>query len=387
MIVRLCDCKCDVHNHTITQSHNHLRMDKRVRIIDIAKKAGVSKGTVDRVIHKRGNVAPKVEKKVRQVMKELKYRPNIIASTLASNKTWRIATLLPDPKHDLFWVQPQQGIEHAIEATKDYGMHVDIFHYPDRDATAFLETAKKVLKNKFDALLLAPLYYNESHQILDLCCKKKIPYGLINTFIKREDDCCLFYLGQDSYHSGLLAAKLLDFGSSDGESVMVLHLEKGVFNSRHLMEKERGFQNFYIEHPTRNIQVIKTTFETPEDTPAFKRFMELHLESYPKLKGIFVTTSKLHYLVKALEGLSKRRIKLVGFDLIDANIQLLNAEKIDFLINQNPFKQGYQGIINIFNFLVRKHVFDPIQNLPLDVVMKENASYYLKLPAELEYFV
>lgn len=363
-------------------------MSKRIRIIDIAKKAGVSKGTVDRVIHKRGNVAAKVEQKILEVMKELKYRPNIIASTLASNKTWKVAIILPDPAEDLFWEHPQLGVEHAIQATKDYGMQADIFNFSDGDIDGFLRVAKKVLKKKYDALLLAPLYFKEAHEVLDICCKKKIPYGLINTYIERADDHCLFYLGQDSYHSGVLAAKLLDFGVADNDSVMVLHLEKLVYNSRHLMEKEQGFQNFYIDHPSRNVQVIKTTFDKPEETAAFRRFMQLQLESYPSLKGIFVTTSKLHYLAKAMEGITdRRRLKLVGFDLIDANIKWLNEEKIDFLINQNPFKQGYQGIINLFNYLVRKHQPAPIQNLPLDIVMKENASYYLQKPKELEHFV
>jgi len=362
-------------------------MAKRVRIIDIAKKAGVSKGTVDRVIHKRGNVAPEVEQKVLKVMEELNYRPNIIASTLASNKTWQIATLLPDPSEDLFWEEPQKGIEHAIKATQDYGLRVDIYNYPDGDAAAFLQTAKKILKGNYDALLIAPLYFKEAHNILDQCVKKNIPYGLINTFIKRTDEHSLFYLGQDSYHSGVLAAKLLDFGISDKESVMVLHLEKAVYSARHLVEKEQGFQNFYVEHPTRNIQVIKTVFENPANTAAFKKFMKLQLESYPNLKGIFVTTSKLHYLAKALEGLSAKRIKLVGFDLIDENMKWLNEEKIDFLINQNPFKQGYQGVINLFNYLIRKHEPTPIQYLPLDVVMKENAHYYLTLPSEMGFLV
>lgn len=360
---------------------------KRIRIIDIAKKAGVSKGTVDRVIHKRGNVKPDVEKKVLAVMKDLQYRPNIIASTLASNKTWKLATLLPSPSDDLFWEHPHKGIEHAIDAIQDYGIKVEVYNYPDGDATAFLETGQQLLKKKYDAFLIAPLFSKESHLLLDQCSEKKIPYGLINTYIKRTDEQCLFYIGQDSYHSGVLAAKLLDFGIADREAVMVLHLEKSVYNSRHLLAKEQGFQNFYIEHPTRNLQVIKTIFEDPQDTKSFKRFMELQLESYPNLRGVFVTTSKLHYLVKALEGLSDRRIKLVGFDLIDENIHWLNEEKIDFLINQNPFKQGYQGVINLFNFLVRKNSPTPIQNLPLDVVMKENASYYLKLPNELEYLV
>ena len=57
-------------------------MSKRVRIKDVAKKAGVSTGTMDRVIHNRGRVAPVVNKRVLEVMKELGFQHNLIASTL-----------------------------------------------------------------------------------------------------------------------------------------------------------------------------------------------------------------------------------------------------------------------------------------------------------------
>jgi len=78
-----------------------------VRIKDIAEKAGVSTGTVDRVLHKRGKVAPDVERRVLQALKEMNYEPNLIARALGSNKSYRIAALLPDPAYDSYW-QPQR---------------------------------------------------------------------------------------------------------------------------------------------------------------------------------------------------------------------------------------------------------------------------------------
>ena len=47
-----------------------------VTINDVAKAAGVSKGTVDRVIHNRGEVSEKSRKKVLKVIEELGYKPN-----------------------------------------------------------------------------------------------------------------------------------------------------------------------------------------------------------------------------------------------------------------------------------------------------------------------
>lgn len=371
---------------TIGQNYSRI-MKKRVRIKDIAEKAGVSKGTVDRVIHKRGHVAPAVKKRVLAVMKELDYRPNAIASALAYNRVWKIAALLPSPDVDAFWQQPKNGIQKGLNATMDYGIHVDFFHFPDADTNAFANRCDEILTGNYDAVLIAPIYYNESHKFLSECEEIGLKYFLFNTYLKREDTSFQCYIGQDSYQSGVLAAKLLDFGIENGDAVMVLHLEKGVYNSKHLLEKEQGFQNYFIDHSSRNIQIIKTSYENPTDTNAFRKFINYQLKSYPNLKGIFVTTSRLYQLVDVLSERQAEKIKLVGFDLIPENLDYLRVEKIDFLINQNPVKQGYLGIINIFEHLVRKKEVTPIQHLPLDVVMQENLKYYLEADEKMHLMI
>ena len=60
-------------------------MRKSIRIKDIALRAGVSIGTVDRVLHKRGEVSEETQQKIQQIIDELDYRPNLLASSLASN--------------------------------------------------------------------------------------------------------------------------------------------------------------------------------------------------------------------------------------------------------------------------------------------------------------
>ncbi|MBK8424919.1 MAG: LacI family DNA-binding transcriptional regulator [Lewinellaceae bacterium] len=61
-------------------------MQQRIRIKDIAAQTGVSIGTVDRVLHNRGHVAPEVRIRVLRVMEEMGYQPNMVARSLANNK-------------------------------------------------------------------------------------------------------------------------------------------------------------------------------------------------------------------------------------------------------------------------------------------------------------
>ena len=57
-------------------------------IFDVARHAGVSRGTVDRVIYGRGRVSEKTKEKVRKVISELGYTPNPNASSLANRKEY-----------------------------------------------------------------------------------------------------------------------------------------------------------------------------------------------------------------------------------------------------------------------------------------------------------
>ena len=62
---------------------------------DVAKRAGVSLATVDRVINKRPNVKPRTVERVRQAMADLNYRPDPLAAGLARRKRFRLLFLLP----------------------------------------------------------------------------------------------------------------------------------------------------------------------------------------------------------------------------------------------------------------------------------------------------
>ena len=55
-------------------------MTDKIRIKDIAEKAGVSVGTVDRVLHNRPNVSQVAREKVEAVLKNINYQPNMYAS-------------------------------------------------------------------------------------------------------------------------------------------------------------------------------------------------------------------------------------------------------------------------------------------------------------------
>jgi LacI family transcriptional regulator len=353
-------------------------MDKRIRIKDIAELAGVSKGTVDRVLHNRGNVSPDARSKVAAAMEKLDYEPNVIASALASKKGWQIAVLIPDSKNDPFWEQPKKGILSAKRTLRDYGVRIDFYFFRDADPDHFKTLGTQILKKPYDALLVAPSFLNEGHALLEKCEEQNLKYIQINTFLERDHPCFLSYIGQDSYSSGVLAAKLLNYEMKENEKALIFHLEKEVYNAKHLMDKQAGFEDYFRLHSKKGIQIGQRSFGDVLDKEKTEAFIKSMFCEHPGISGIFVSTSKIFRIVPYLKKYAKKQIALIGFDLISPNLQYLETEDIHFLINQNPYKQGFMGIMNLFNHLVLKKDIKRIQLLPLDMVMRENVQYYVE---------
>ena len=65
--------------------------------------AGVSRGTVDRVINRRGHVDPAVEAKIRQIAEELGYERNRAGSMLgARQRTWQLGVIVQSAETPLY---------------------------------------------------------------------------------------------------------------------------------------------------------------------------------------------------------------------------------------------------------------------------------------------
>ena len=65
-------------------------------IYEVAALAGVSLATVSRVMNKSGKVTEKTREKVLSAIKELDYRPNSMAQSLASRRSNSVGVLIPE---------------------------------------------------------------------------------------------------------------------------------------------------------------------------------------------------------------------------------------------------------------------------------------------------
>ncbi len=360
-------------------------MNKVVTIKDIALHAKVSTGTVDRVLHQRGKVSDKAKAAVLKAIDELDYKRNIAASALAYNKLRKIAVLIPDPKKDLYWKEVEKGLTKAANDVAHYKISVKLFPFDLLKPTSLLNQIKPLLEYNPEGMLFAPVFHTESVMLLDELQHKNIPIATINTLI--EHNALTSYTGQNSYQSGVLAARLLDFSLKKNQTALILQLAKSSIKGRHYVNKSEGFIDYFDHNSEKKINVEIEESVDFNNKKKFTRFLDRIFKRYPAIGGVFVPNSRAHLVAAALPHDILSNLSLVGFDLIEPNIQCLMHNKISFLINQNAGQQGYMGIMNLVNKLVLKTEIVKLQYLPLDTVVKENVEYYINKPNQIQFVV
>ncbi|GAB3663063.1 substrate-binding domain-containing protein [Echinicola sediminis] len=352
-----------------------MEKNKVIRIKDIAKLSGVSVGTVDRVIHKRGKVSDSSREKVEKVLKEIDYTPNLLAKTLGSSKTYKIALLTPHPEEDPYWKLSLESLPASKKEWLSYQMEIDTHYFQLNNAQSFERATQKVLKDQPDAVISAPIFLNEALTFFKELDRLQIPYVHYNTMIKGVSP--MAFIGQDLYQSGRLAASLIDLSTKRIEgTVAILHIRENIQHSVHLREKERGFREYFKEDIKNQTEVNSIIIEGDD----MKLFEAKIMEAIHKhnIKGLFIPTSSGAKLTANIIRKNQLpHICLVGYDLIKENIELLKTDHIDFLINQNPNRQVYRGIHHLANHLLFKKIAPKTELFPLEVITKHNVDSYI----------
>lgn len=347
-------------------------MNKQIRIKDIAEKAKVSIGTVDRVLHNRGEVAESTKKKIIKIIEELDYQPNILASTLASKKSAVFATLFPQPpSKDGYWNKPFVGVTKRIAELKQYGVQIQPFTFNQSDSKSFASEAGKILELKPDGVVMAPFFKKEALAFIDELKILDIPFVFIDSEIKNAGQ--QGYIGQDSYQSGLVSGKLLDLMVQNG-NILIIHFAKEMDNQNHLVQREKGFYNWFLKK-NDNIHQLFTTEVPDTDSDEWMHRIE-KLISSKNIKGIFVTNSRVFHIGRLIKKRNIKNIKVIGHDLLKENIDCLKEEVVQFLICQRPEEQGYNSINKLFKSIVQKRKIQKENYTSIDIVTKENVDYY-----------
>jgi LacI family transcriptional regulator len=347
-----------------------------ITIKDIAKLAGVSRGTVDRVLNNRGKVAEKVRLKVLNIAQEYGYTKNILASRLSINEVINIAIILPDYKVDKFWKLPFDGIQNQEAKMKPFGIVITYYLFDLLDVHDYEKMLEKATRSKPNAVLLAPVFKQESLKFLAMMNQNNIPVVCINSEL--DVDTTTSYIGQNSLMSGRLAGKLFNLTDVKKNKIFVITFGHNSNNATHIQKKITGLKEYNFENNAgfiiediqienfldiSNLQALASQIETEKDN----------------VRGLFFTNSRSYHFLnnKDIVHSISKVATIVGFDLLEENIDLLEKDKIDFILNQNPKNQGKYGLMSLFDHFIYSKPIQKIHYLQTDIVVKENYKNYI----------
>ncbi len=345
---------------------------KKYTIKDIAQLAGVSKGTVDRVIHKRGKVSEKALNKINKVLEEIDYQPNLIARSLKNNKNYLINVILPNPEIDPYWLPCENGINTACHEYNSLGITIETHLFDPTDTNSFLEANAKVLSNKPDAVLMAPLFFNEATKAIKAFSDSNITTSTINNRVGSEH--VNNFVGQDLEQSGKTAARLMEMITPKNSEIIIAHLDEFFINATFMQQKEKGFRD-YFNHLPNNAYTVKTCNSIESN-----QYKTLHdtINSSKNISGIFVTTSKTYKVANIVKNSPNPSIKIIGYDLLNKNIGHLKNGTIDFLIHQNPKQQAYMSLKLLAEHLLFNKTIPSDLLLPIDIINSENVASFIE---------
>jgi LacI family transcriptional regulator len=347
---------------------------KKARIKDIAKLAGVSIGTVDRVLHDRGEVSEKTRVKVQKILKETNYSPNVMAQVLKSRKRFHLVSLLPESTEDnSFWKKHSLGMIRAIEELDPFPVILSQVTFDLQSEDDFQKKTSIVLNLNPDGVLLAPIFKSESIAFCSRLHKEQIPFIFIDGFI--EDTDFLAYIGEDIFQSGRVAGQLIDMVTPENSDILVVTIARNIQNVHHLSNRTQGFLSYFQKSGSNKGKKININIPEPSAETVKKAFDRAFRE-YPGIGSIFITGSRSYLIAMYLEKKGLKSINLIGYDLLDLNVKYLKSGITRFLIGQRPEEQTYKGIKKLFEFLSLHKIPDKIEYLPVDIVTSENVNFF-----------
>lgn len=264
-------------------------------IKDVAREAGVSIGTVSKVINNKP-VGDIYVRKVNEAIEKLDYQVNSNAQGLKSRKTNAVAVILPNTINPFFG-KLAYDLNNVL-SEHGYNMYLCCTDYNEEQEQEYLEMARQ---KKIDGII--GLTYSSRLKVSD-----NIPFVSIDRPITEGSPC----VTSDNYTGGQLAArKLAELGC---RNVLFLGIESKL--SRETKKRRIGFKN---ECETLGLGYGECVFTDEEDLSAFKPYLEQHIQNgHADFEGIFcVTDATAFSVIGILHRLGLRvpeDIQVIGYD-------------------------------------------------------------------------
>ena len=219
--------------------------DTRITAAHVARKAGVSQPTVSRVFTPGSRVSPDKVKRVQDAARELGYRPNTLARSLNTGRSFTIGIVLAYLKNPFY----PEALQKLSERFSERGYHVMVF-FAMNLAEEVDGVVEGLLAHQVDGIILAST--SMSNQLTSRLRDLNMPFVLFN---RGQEDRSLPSVTSANYEGGRLAGRFLAAGGHK----RIAHIAgwKKSINGR---DRQRGFVDGLAEYGQAPFAIIDSHY-------------------------------------------------------------------------------------------------------------------------------
>lgn len=338
----------------------------RPTVNDIAKEAGVSLATVDRVMNARPGVREKTVRRVTEAIERLGYVRDVAAANLARRRAYRVAFVLPDSR-TAFMTALREAIESAAELAVLDRTRADVVTVPAFDSTAYARALDALPPAGFDGVaVLAP----ETPQVRD-AIRRLTEAGLAVVALVSDQPHATRdrFVGIDNIAAGRTAGMLL--GRFVGRADAVVLVVAGSMMSRDHMERRLGFDRVMRERFPGF--TVLPSLEGRDDSENVARLLPAALDAHPRIDAIYALGAGQRGLIDTLRarGLAGN-ITVVAHELTPRTRDALEDGTIDAVITQDVGHIA-RSALRVLRAKIDSTPIDPGQEqIRIEILIREN---------------
>lgn len=314
--------------------------NKIPKISDIARLAGVSTATVDRVLNQRPGVRPGTVQHVLKAARRLNYISDTQLNVDRDIKPMRITFLLPAGSNRVIHMFGD-AIDYSHTQLQPFNVdcRTEVFSGFDHESLA---QALLGLRGRTDGVVFMALEHPLVREAVNTLASDGIPVVTLISDLSASARCA--YVGLDNVATGRLAAYLLSRLSAGQTGTF--GLIAGSLCYRAHCDRESGFLQLMQEKNWADrVMGVREGHDDPESN---YRQARLLLEQHPDLIGIYNIGGAPEGVARALKEVRRdKKIVFVGHGLTSDVRALLIEGTLDAIIMQDP----QQSILNCVRVL------------------------------------
>lgn len=333
---------------------------------DLAKAAGVSLATVDRVLNGRGGVRQVTVEKVNSAIKELNYVRDISAANLARRKEYKLVFLLPDHDDELTEMIHiainEASLSQAYERTA-----ISIIGVPANDPHRIAQAIDGLSEDNVDGVaIMVPETAQVRDAILRLDCR-----GIaVVAFISNQPNArSAYFVGINNEAAGRTAGQLLARFIGDRQGSVLAVTE--TMQSRDSLERRLGFDAIMAEYAPH--LRVHPSMETHADEVRTAKIVKEALHNYPDIVGIYLMNHDISKTMQAIEahGVSQKFV-IIGHELTKHTRARLVNGSIDAVITQDIDRLVHSSIRVLKANITRIGTVASQERIRIEIILREN---------------